>query len=598
MTQGPGPLVSEPNAPRLPDNMADRTVVQPRSLIETTPQRAVGRWQLGWRAVGIVTLLAIIGVGDYFRRFEGSGWHLAYVWSASLFIAFAVVSLTRRLLVATVFVTLLVTIIVHAAAAKHQAMNMSVHAYDLVFYLSSSSTLSFLWASYRAQLLLLIAALILFVVALGVAYAMDATRIRRRVAIPLMLAFAIITSGAAAMKGERRNTQQYWDDLVVSTFYSSMPETIETLWRGQLIDAAAAAPGPLFTVPATCPTARKPPHIILIHQESVVPPEYFPQLGYDKRIDQMFRSGDGTLRKMRVETYGGASWLTEFSILAGVSTYSFGGMRPFVQSLMTGRVHDTLPQALARCGYRNTVIYPLEQNFVSNGKFYNAAGMPEIFDKTAQGAKTPNERDYFYYGTALNLLASHLQTSDKPLFTYLITMSAHGPYLTPYQPEVKVPGGAPGTLPEMDEYLRRLSMARIDLQEFKRQLSARFPGEPILLVQYGDHQPIATRHYLGYGNVDSAEDVRITRESPGFLTYYSVEGINYPMPRLPGVDVLDVPYLGTVLLQAAGLPLSDSYKERRRLLDACDGRYDACKEPGAMLKFHRRLIDSGLVDAK
>ena len=53
-----------------------------------------------------------------------------------------------------------------------------------------------------------------------------------------------------------------------------------------------------------------------------------------------------------------------------------------------------------------------------------------------------------------------------------------------------------------------------------------------------------------------------------------------------------------VLLQAAGLPLSDSYKERRRLLDACDGRYDACKEPGAMLKFHRRLIDSGLVDAK
>ena len=68
-------------------------------------------------------------------------------------------SLTRRLLVATVFVTLLVTIIVHAAAAKHQAMNMSVHAYDLFFYLSSISTLSFLWASYRAELLLLLAAL-------------------------------------------------------------------------------------------------------------------------------------------------------------------------------------------------------------------------------------------------------------------------------------------------------------------------------------------------------------------------------------------------------------------------------------------------------
>lgn len=577
--------------------MVDQTVVSPRSLIEAQPQLAAGRWQLGWRAVGILTLLAVIGVGDYFRRYEGSGWHLAYVWSASLFIAFAVVSLTRRLLVAIVFVTMLVTIVVHSAAAKHQAMNMSVHAYDLVFYLSSSSTLSFLWASYRAQLVLLIAALALFVVALAVAYALDATRIRRRVAIPLMLALAVVTGWTATMKGERRNTQQYWEDLVVSTFYSSMPETIETLWRGQLIDAADAAPGPLFSVPATCSAVRKPPHIILIHQESVVPPEYFPQLGYDRRIDQMFRSGDGTLRKMRVETYGGASWLTEFSILAGVSTYSFGGMRPFVQSLMAGRVHDTLPQALARCGYRNTVVYPLGQNFVSNGKFYNAAGIPEIFDKKAQGAKTASERDHFYFGTALNLLSSHIQQSDKPLFTYLLTMSAHGPYLQPYQPEVDVPGGAPGTLPEMNEYLRRLSMARIDLEEFKRQLATRFPGEPILLVQYGDHQPIATRHYLGYGNVNFAEDVAITRESPGFLTYYSVEGINYPMPRLPDVEVLDVPYLGTVLLQAAGLPLSDSYLERRRLMNLCQGRYDGCKEPGAMLKFHRRLIDSGLVDA-
>ena len=577
--------------------MADRTVVHPRSLIEAQPSRAVARWQLGWRAVGIITLLAMIGVGDYFRRFEGSGWHLAYVWSASLFIVFAIVSLTRRLLVATVFLTLLVTIVVHAAAAKHQAMNMSVHAYDLVFYLSSTSTLSFLWASYRAQLILLLAALALFAVALAAAYALDTTRIRRRVAIPLMLAFAVVTGWTAAMKGERRHTQQYWEDLVVSTFYSSMPETIETLWRGQLIDAADAAPGPLFTVPATCSTAGKRPHILLIHQESVVPPEYFPQLGYDKRVDAMFRSGDGSLRKMRVETYGGASWLTEFSILAGVSTYSFGGMRPFVQSLMAGRVHDTLPEALARCGYRNTVIYPLSENFVSNGKFYKAAGIPEIFDKKAQGAKTASERDHFYYGTLLNLLSSHIKSSDQPLFTYLITMSAHGPYLKPYHPEVDVPGGAPGTLPEMHEYLRRLSMARIDLEELKRQLAARFPGEPILLVQYGDHQPIATRHYLGYGNVNSAEDVAITRGSPGFLTYYSVEGIHYPTPRLPDVDVLDVPFLSTVILQSAGVPLSDSYLERRRLMNLCKGRYDGCPE-GAMLKFHRRLIDSGLVQAR
>lgn len=578
--------------------MTDRTVVQTPTATGLDAVQPIGRWQLGWRAVGAIAFLAVIGLGAYFQRYEGSGWHLVYVWTATLFTGLAVLALTRRLLVATVYVTLLVTIVVHAAAAKHQAMNMSVHAYDLFFYLSSLSTLTYLWASYRAKLVMLVAALIGFAVMLVMAYALDGTRVRRRVAVPLMLAFAVLTGLSAVMKGERRHTQQYWEDLVVSTFYSSVPETLETLWRGQLLEAATSAPGPLFTVPAGCGVTKKPPHIILIHQESVVPPEYFPGLQYDKRVDEMFRSGDGTLRKMRVETYGGASWLTEFSILAGVSTYSFGGMRPFVQSLMAGRVHDTLPQALARCGYRNAVIYPLDKNFVSNGKFYTAVGMPEIFDKKAQGAKTGNERDHVYYGNTLNLLSDHVRTTDGPLFTYVLTMATHGPYVRPYLPELDVPGGAAGTHPEMHEYLRRLSMARMDLAEFKRQLATRFPGEPILLVQYGDHQPIATRHYLGFGDVRFAEDVAIGKESPGFLTYYTVEGINFEMPRLPEVDVLDVPYLGTVLLQAAGLPLSESYQERRRLMDQCNGRYDACNIPGAMMTFHRRLIDSGLVNAR
>lgn len=562
------------------------------------PRPVVGRWQLGWRAVGIITLLAIIGVGDYFQRFEGSGWHLVYVWCATLFIAFAVVTLTRRLLVATLFVTLLVTIVVQSAAVKHKAMNMSVHAYDLVFYLTSSSTLSFLWASYRSELMVLVAALLGMALALFAAYRMDATRISWMIALPLMLVFAAATAWSAVMKGERRHTQQYWEDLVVSTFYSSWPETVETLWRGQLIDAADAAPGPLFAIPDDCTLAAKPPHILLIHQESVVPPEYFPQVSYDRRVDPMFRSGDGQLHKLRVETYGGASWLTEFSVLAGVSTYSFGGMRPFVQSLMAGRVHDTLPQALARCGYRNTVFYPLNKDFVSNGKFYAAAGMPEIFDMKAQGAKTGNERDHFYYGNALNLIASHIRDSDKPLFSYIITMATHGPYHQTYAPEINVPGGGPGTHPEMHEYLRRLSMARIDLAEFKRALQMRFPDEAFLLVQYGDHQPIATRHYLGFGDVKAAEDVAITKRSPGFVTYYTVEGINYDIPKLPELDELDVPYLGMVLLSSARLPLSDAYKERQRLMMACEGRYDGCETPSAILEFHRRLINSGLVQAR
>ena len=115
-------------------------------------------------------------------------------------------------------------------------------------------------------------------------------------------------------------------------------------------------------------------------------PSLFKQLSYDHSVDPLFLSADSNLHQMRVETYGGASWLTEFSLLAGVSTHSFGGMRQFVQTFTQNKLKDTLPQALERCGYRNVVFYPMMRNFVSNDKFYTSIGLREIFDMKSQGA--------------------------------------------------------------------------------------------------------------------------------------------------------------------------------------------------------------------
>jgi len=53
-----------------------------------------------------------------------------------------------------------------------------------------------------------------------------------------------------------------------------------------------------------------------------------------------------------------------------------------------------------------------------------------------------------------------------------------------------------------------------------------------------------------------------------------------------------------VILNAARLPLSDAFRERQRLLTACNGRYYTCEPRDTILAFHRRLIDSGLIDAR
>jgi hypothetical protein len=505
----------------------------------------------------------------------------------------------RRVLFASLLVVALVAMTVAAASVKHATMNMVVHAYDLFFYLGSWSTLSYLWSDQPRYILGGAAAFLAAAIVVALGYRLDGTRVPRLKSSAALSVCVLVAWCGASGKGERRHMLFYFENLYVSSFYASWGETIEAFWRGALLESDPdSGVAPPLTIPTRCETAAKPPHIILIHQESVVQPSLFPTLGYDRSVEPFFRSADGTLRQLRVETYGGASWLTEFSLLAGVSTYSFGGMRQFVQTFMQNRLKDTLPQALERCGYRNVVFYPLHRNFVSNDKFYTSIGLREIFDFRAQKAKSAQERDRFYYNNALTEMARHLKASRQPLFTFVQTMSAHWPYNFAFEPDAGVPGGDPGTDPEMHEYLRRLSLAKMDYDWLVGELRRRFPRESFLIVHYGDHHPMATRTLLGYQAETEAEDVALDPDSIGFVTYYAVQGINYAVPQLPKHETLDVSYLGGVILDLAGLPLSDAHRERMRLMALCEGRYYGCARREEILRFHRRLIDSGIVAAR
>ena len=82
--------------------------------------------------------------------------------------------------------------------------------------------------------------------------------------------------------------------------------------------------------------------------------------------------------------------------------------------------------------------------------------------------------------------------------------------------------------------------------------------------------------------------------APGpFIAFYAMTGQNYPVPPLPEFDPLDIAYVGTVMLEVAGLPLSATQHERKRLMMDCGGRYFGCEPRSQILAFHRRLINSG-----
>ena len=101
-------------------------------------------------------------------------------------------------------------------------------------------------------------------------------------------------------------------------------------------------------MPAIPPAAGR--NIIMIHDEfsfDIRQAEVKVPAGYGGH----FKSFDGKERKFLAESYGGPSWFTEYNVLAGLSSRSFGRFSYFVTRIASGRAERGLPLALRRCGY-------------------------------------------------------------------------------------------------------------------------------------------------------------------------------------------------------------------------------------------------------
>ena len=122
------------------------------------------------------------------------------------------------------------------------------------------------------------------------------------------------------------------------------------------------------------------------------------------------------------------------------------------------------------------------------------------------------------------------------------------------------------------------------------------PREKILFVSYGDHQP-ALRAIPLKGVVEVANDGRsdvLPPSSIAFETFYALDGQNIKPHVIENEpSLLEVPFLSTIVVKAAGLPLDPVFEKRLTLLRDCYGLYHTCAARHHILTFHRWLADSG-----
>ncbi|RFY41486.1 LTA synthase family protein, partial [Salmonella enterica subsp. enterica serovar Enteritidis] len=130
------------------------------------------------------------------------------------------------------------------------------------------------------------------------------------------------------------------------------------------------------------------PDIVVLLQESTVNPSIYQ---FDKNVDLpdlfMFKKDEGVSAQspLRVQTFGGGTWLSEFSVLTGLNTDDFGARKNSVFYFVVDKLNESLFRQLKAQGYYTVLLTPFNRNAYHAGYAYEKLGVDEIIQPQELG---------------------------------------------------------------------------------------------------------------------------------------------------------------------------------------------------------------------
>ena len=544
-----------------------------------------------WLSLRAIAALSVIGAG-FVAAGEYDYVSIPFVVAVFTAICGFILLISRRIRFALVATWALFTVITVISAMKIKYMGIALHVYDAYFYQRDGEVFRFLIESYLP--LLLVTALIALV---GIAICLLVFRgeppvVGHRGKFGVVFMLAVCATGATNPNSSDDQTY-YLNGHRTSSFFVSLSEAQYLLTRPPVAErllATRANSG--YKGLSTCPRNDARPDIVVALMESAIPPTLYPEIKTGSALPAAFAANRGPVRGLRVEAFGAGTWITSAALMTSLPTVDFGWLRPYIPVYLQGRVRHSLPALLRQCGYKTAVISPLAYPFVNEGPFMTSLGIEDYRDAKKIGAHSKQERDSFYFDVALDYIDKHHREDGRPLFLFMMTMAAHGPYYYRFNPDTVLPGEPFGNSKEIDEYLRRLIMQQMDFAAFTRQLAERQRGT--IVLDFGDHQPTVTRELA---ERKDGRKALAHWESIAYQTYYRIAAINTTLAApLPRLDLMDIAYLAPTLYQVSGLPLDDVYTELLALRNDCQGALFLCPEHERVERHLRRLVKGGLLE--
>ena len=558
----------------------------PTASVAATGLAAIGIWRLLAVAAPHLAALAVM-----FQTEVDFSSRAGFLLSWGILNFFWIALLRRPALSGALSLTLVVVLIL-LSRLKHDIVQMTANFVDLMVI--DRDTAAFLFTIFPNLRWSVIGAALVIIPLMYALWWLDPFRIRRLPAVACKLACLAALVGYSFAWPDQA-WRGYYDDGYLSKFSRSGVTAMSDFMKYGFMESDAVVAERL-KVPLldSCHPVGRRPHIIMIHDESSFDIRQAAGIKVPAGYGSHFKSFDGKERKFLAESNGGPSWFTEYNVLAGLSSRSFGRFSYFVTRIASGRVERGLPLALRRCGYDTISLYPAYGAFMSARNFQTTTGIQHFYDARDLGAKDV-EPDGFFYDKALQLMSE--APPATPLFMFVYLAANHFPWETRFRPDLMPFWRKPGNEPVVDEYLRRQAMSAGDYGAFIAGLKKKFPAQPFLIVRYGDHQPEFSPHVLDPGLGEAGVGKKLENYDPRYYaTYYAIDAINFEPVQSPAVmDTIDGAYLPLVIQEAAGIPLDPSFEEQKSIMLRCKGLFYACKDGAEARRFNRLLIDAGFV---
>lgn len=329
------------------------------------------------------------------------------------------------------------------------------------------------------------------------------------------------------------------------------------------------------------------PNLICIMNESLTDLRHFGDLQTNQEIMPFMDSlTENTIKgNLFMPVYGAGTSNSEFEFLSGNSVSNLPAGSNAYEAYIS-ETQSTIVSTVKSLGYSVHAYHPYYKDGWNRPSVYNLMGfesytaIEDFIDNDilneyidTNNAEVYNDQVEAAYPDKNILLRRFVSDSydykmveemfeerdaSKPFFLFNITMQNHGGYAVSYTnfPQKVYETNLEGTYPKANRYLslvRESDKAFQELVEYFQNVD-----EPTIICMFGDHLPSIENEFYEELLGTSLDNLTSEQEQLRYMTPFVIWA-NYDIPEAT-VEKMSANYLSTLLLQTAGLELTDYNK--------------------------------------